>query len=62
MACFYLACCSILLTQACLGVQLHVLEVFLMELRRVVEACPKEACPGMVLIMPIFSLLAGTTK
>lgn len=43
--------------------QLHVLEVFLVELRRVVEACPeKEACPGMELLMPVFSLLAGTTK
>ncbi len=60
--------------QACLGVQLHVLEVLVPELLSVCapskgkgegeeeEGKEGERCPTEQLLGPVFSLLAGTTK
>ena len=50
------------LMQGCLGVQLHVLEVFLPELITVVTANKEEVCPSAELVTPALALLASTTE
>ena len=57
--------------QACLGVQLHVIEILLPELLSVTATPPGQReegeegggrCPTELILAPVFSLLARTTK